>query len=144
MENLQVQKPRKLRWNCSASNLSLTACDPEQTLHGTDVTSFYTTLQNPQHAVQEPAVSLDAAIKSDNEGLLSRTTPGPGLPPTDLELFKIYASLRMYQTKSAREGEAQICLPNGKVDHQSCKMRASLCVSDWFWKGQRLLEEFFV
>lgn len=69
-----------MRPNASTSYLAPMKSDPEQILRCIDDQTFYMTFKNPQHAVQELAVTLEATLELDDEITPSRLIPSPGVP----------------------------------------------------------------
>lgn len=86
MEN--VQDSCNLRSNLETPNLAPMVSVRKQILPGTDNPSFYTTLWNPPHVVQERAVTLKATFLFDDEGPPSRPVPAPNIPPTIRNIFR--------------------------------------------------------
>lgn len=82
MENIRVHEPRNLRSIALTSNLAPMGSAPEQILHSTDELSFYTTFWDPRRAVNNPAVTLEAALASDDENPPYRLKPLLDLPLT--------------------------------------------------------------
>lgn len=79
-----IQEIRNLRSIALTSSLAPMASDLEQVLRCTDDPSFYATFRNQPQAVRKPAVTLEASLKSDDEGPPSspthRTTPALDVP----------------------------------------------------------------
>lgn len=86
MANIQVQEHCNLPPNDPTSDLAPMAIDQEQLLRRTDDPSFKKTFWNSRHTAQEPNVSLNAVLDSDDEGPPSRLPPAPDLSLTLPEL----------------------------------------------------------
>lgn len=69
-----VRETHNLRCNTWAFHLAPVASDFELIWWGTDDLSFYTTFRNRRRAVLKPAMILEVALMSDDEGLPSNPT----------------------------------------------------------------------
>lgn len=87
MTNIEAQEPRNLRSNSLSFNLAIKASDPERVLRGTDDLCFYTSFENPQNTVLEPAVTLKATLESNEKRPSSRNRPAPDMSPSFPELL---------------------------------------------------------
>lgn len=81
-----------MRTIASTLNLALMASNLEQILRATVDPVFFTTFQKPQRAGQDPAVTLEAALESENSPQF-RLFPAPDVPPPLPELLN-YLFLR--------------------------------------------------
>lgn len=86
-----IQRTLNLRSNALTSILAPITIEPKQILCRTDDPSFYTTFWNPRKAVQEPAISSEAALEPEDEGTPSNpthwTTPVPDVSQSFSELL---------------------------------------------------------
>lgn len=67
MQMANIQETRNFCFSVSICNPAPVASVPEQILRRTDVPYFYKTFQEPRHAVQEPAVTMEAALELNDE-----------------------------------------------------------------------------